>query len=307
MSDQPNVVVVTGGLGGVGRWVVDRFANDGFEVICIDHRTPRESVENVRFFAADLTNASEALELLDAVDPDAVVHLAAIPDPTEHAGTRVFENNVLTAYNVLFAAGRLGARISWASSESAYGFPFSPSLLLPDYLPIDETHPMRPEDPYGVSKVVGESVAEMVARRFGVQIASIRPSWVQYPGTCQTRDVRESVDIDRIDPGTAIAGSGNFWSYIDVRDVADMFVRSVQTGFDGHKPFLCHADENYMGVETGRLFEALCDGAPPQPCKLTGEESAFTTAKATEELGWEPKHSWRDSESASLDGPSFAR
>lgn len=307
MTERPNVVAVTGGLGGVGRWVVDRLARDDHDVVCIDRRTPREGVEGVEFFAADLADAGEARDLLHAVDPDAVVHLAAIPDPTSHAGTRVFSNNVLSTYNVLSAAGEVDARIAWASSESAYGFPFAESLVLPDYLPIDEAHPMRPEDPYGVSKVAGEAVAAAVARRHGVQVASIRPSWVQIPGDYRLRGARESVDVDEIAPGRRVDGVGNFWSYVDARDLADLFVRAIRTPFDGHEAYHGHAADNYLGVDTERLFAALCGGEVPEAFDVDGEESAFTTAKAAADLGWEPRHSWRDAEaeSGTVDGPSF--
>ncbi|MWG33475.1 NAD-dependent epimerase/dehydratase family protein [Halomarina oriensis] len=303
MSDQSDVVAVTGGLGGVGRWVVDRFARDGDEVVCIDRHTPTEAAGNVRFFAADLTDAGETFDLLADVDPDAVVHIAAIPDPTEHAGVRVFENNTLSTYNVLTAAGRVGARVSWASSESAYGFPFSGELLLPEYLPIDESHPMRPEDPYGTSKEAGEAVAKAVTRKYGVQVASIRPSWVQYPGEYLAATNR--VDIDDVEPGTKVPGAGNFWSYVDVRDLADLFVRSVRTTVDGHEAYHGHAADNYVGVETERLFEAVTGGDLPTPCDLSGEESAFSIEKAAAELGWTPEHSWREAEDESVEGPSF--
>jgi UDP-glucose 4-epimerase len=308
MSTEPNVIAVTGGLGGVGSWVVDRFAGDGHDVVCIDQRTPHEgadSAENVEFFAADLADAGETSDLLHAVDPDAVVHLAAIPDPTSHAGTRVFSNNVLSTYNVLFAAGRLGADIAWTSSESAYGFPFSEELMRPDYVPIDESHPMRPEDPYGVSKVAGESVAEMVARRFGVSVASIRPSWVQYPGVYAASDVRRGLAVGELEPGTKPPGSGNFWSYVDVRDLVDLLCGAVETDLDGHEPYLCHAAENYVGVETERLLTAIGIGSASGASSLSGEECAFTTEKAFDDLGWEPEHTWRTAESESVEGPSF--
>jgi nucleoside-diphosphate-sugar epimerase len=305
MSEQPTRIAVTGGLGGVGSWVVDRLASDGHEVLSIDMHTPNQDVENVRFFSADLTDAGETFDILHAFDPDAVIHLAGIPSPTAHAGSRVFSNNVLSTYTVLFAAGRLGADIAWTSSESAYGFPFSESLLLPDYLPIDESHPMRPEDPYGVSKVAGESVAEMVTRRFGVQIASVRPSWVQYPGDYEASAIRQQLDVDDIETGTKPPGSGNFWSYIDVRDLTELLVQAVDADFDGHEPYLCHAAENYMGVETGRLIEAVRDGTTPHSSRLSGEACAFTTEKAFDELGWKPEHTWREAESESVAGPSF--
>jgi nucleoside-diphosphate-sugar epimerase len=308
MRGTQDTVVVTGALGGAGRWVVDRLADTDTDVLAIDQRLPESGgPENVDFRAADLTDRGETFDLLDATNPDAVVHLAAIPDPLNHAGSRVFENNVLSTYNVLDIAGRVGADVTWTSSESAYGFPFATSVLAPEYLPIDESHPMRPEDPYGTSKVLGETVADMIVRRDGVSVTSVRPSWIQYPGSYVARDLAEQFDLAALaaDPVGAVGGgTGNFWSYVDVRDVADMIVETLDADLDGHEAFHCHAADNYLGVPTTALFEALL-GDVPDHCDLDGEASAFSMAKAESELDWSPSHTWRSAADESVDGPTF--
>ena len=308
VTTEPSSIVVTGALGGAGRWIVDRLLTDGYDVVGLDQRLPADGgPAGAEFFEVDLTDPGETAELVAAADPDAVVHLAAIPDPTSHAGSRVFTNNILSAYNVLEAAGRTGADVVWASSESAYGFPFAESVLAPEYLPIDEEHPLRPEDPYGTSKEAGEAVAAATARRHGVSVVSIRPSWVQYPGEYQTEGNRKRFDLDELadlpEGVSPRGGAGNFWSYIDVRDFASMIVAALETDIAGHEVYLCHAAENYLGIETDRLFEALFDEAPPSD--LEGEESAFTTAKAERELGWEAEHTWREAADADVEGPEF--
>ncbi|WP_435180534.1 NAD-dependent epimerase/dehydratase family protein [Halorussus sp. AFM4] len=309
MTANGDSVVVTGALGGAGRWVVDRLVDGGYDVVGLDRRLPEGDVPaGADFFAVDLTDGGETAELVADAAPDAVVHLAAIPDPLNHAGSRVFENNVLSTYAVLDAAGRAGARVVWASSESAYGFPFADSVLEPEYLPIDEAHPLRPEDPYGASKVAGEAVAAMVARRDGVPVASIRPSWIQYPGRYRVADVRAAFDLDDLadapDGAPDAEGVGNFWSYVDVRDFAGMVKAALRADLDGHEPYLCHAPENYLGVETARLFEALYDDGPDASA-LEGEASAFTTAKAERDLSWSAEHDWRTAEDEAVDGPEF--
>lgn len=309
MTSESKSVVVTGAVGGAGRWTVDRLLADGHAVVGLDRRLPPEGgPDGANFFEVDLTDQGETTELVTEFDPDAVVHLAAIPDPTNHAGARVFANNVLSTYNVLDAAGRTGARVVWASSESAYGFPFADGLLVPDYFPIDEDHPLRPEDPYGVSKVAGEAVAEMTTRRYGVSVVSIRPSWVQYPGEYEAMGNREGFDLEELaalpSGVSAHGGGGNFWSYIDVRDFASMCSAALDADVDGHEAYLCHAAENYLGMETARLLEALYDDAPPYD--VAGDASAFTTAKAERHFGWTPEHTWREAADETVDGPDFA-
>lgn len=276
--------IVTGGLGHAGKWVVDRLARDGWRVICVDLTHPGYQAaerEGITFRAADLTERAEALDLVAEFDPDAVVHFAAYPSPTRHADGRVFETNAMSTYHTLVAAGRADARVVWASSESTYGFPFARERTLPDYLPIDESHPLRPEDPYGTSKVVGEEVGKMVARRYDVPVASIRPSWIQEPGRYHCREGRDPSD-----------GAGNFWSYIDARDVAEIVAAALESPLEGHEAFLAVADENYLDRPTVDAIEGYF-GDLPEECSLEGEESAFSTEKARDLLGWEPKHDWR--------------
>ncbi|WP_200530323.1 NAD(P)-dependent oxidoreductase [Halorubrum sp. LN27] len=296
-------ILVTGSCGGVGSWTVDHFADAGHEVVGVDRRTPPGTRENAAFKAADLTDYGETRQLVEAADPDAVVHLAAIPDPESHAGSRVFENNVVSTYNVLDAAGAVGARIAWASSESLYGTVFAEDDWLPDALPIDEATPTEPEDPYGLSKVVGEEVAARVARRYGVSAVSLRASWVTYPGSGETRTAREAFDPETAEP------SGNCWSYVDVRDLVAAVEAAIapdapEPPIEGHEAVLVVAAENFLGRDTAAAIEAV-RGELPDDCDLAGDESVFDCSKAKRLLGWEPAHSWREAEDADITGPSF--
>ncbi|TKX82895.1 NAD-dependent epimerase/dehydratase family protein, partial [Halorubrum sp. SS5] len=80
------------------------------------------------------------------------------------------------------AAGRADAPVVQASSDGAYGFFFADPTPIPDELPVTEAHPLRPEDPYGLSKVTAEAAAGAAARRHDISAVSVRPSWIQYPG-----------------------------------------------------------------------------------------------------------------------------
>jgi nucleoside-diphosphate-sugar epimerase len=286
-----DTVLVTGSAGGVGAWTVDALADAGRAVVAVDRRTPSpdERRDDVDYRAADLTDYGETRQLVEAAAPDAVVHLAAIPDPEDHAGSRVFANNVESAYNVFDAAGAAGARIAWASSESCYGTVFADEHWLPDRLPIDEETPAEPADPYGLSKVVGEEVAASAARRHGVRAVSLRLSWVTYPGDDRRREAREAFD-----PATA-APSGNCWSYVDVRDVVAAIEAAIDpdAAVEGHEAVLIVAAENFLGRDTAATVAAVGGDRPPE-CDLDGDESAFDCSKAKRLLGWEPAHSWRE-------------
>lgn len=303
--------IVTGGLGGAASWIVDSLAEDGWMVRCIDLETPGPEAgpETVDFRAADLTDQGTAWELVSEFDPDVVVHFAAYPNPLNHAGAQVYENNTLSTYNVLTAAGNSGADVVWASSETVYGTVFADPSFLPDYFPIDVDHPLRPEDPYGTSKVTGEEITKMVTRRYGVSVTSIRPSWINYPGRYQTATIREHFDLETADfrdhfGVTGHNAAGNFFSYVDIRDVVSQVERAIEVEIDGHERFMAVAADNYLDVDTLDAVEA-CYGALPEQCDIAGDESAISHRRAAEVLDWSPSHSWRDAETDSVEGPSF--
>ena len=204
-------IVVTGGRGETGRWMVDRLARD-HAVTCLDYEHPGPAGHaDIDYRGLDLTDAGSVFDVLTDLAPDAVVHWAAIPVADTHPGVDVYRNNTLAAYNVLTAAGRVGADIVQASSDGAYGFFFADETPVPDELPVTEEHALRPEDPYGLSKVVTEETGKTVARRDGISVASVRPSWIQIPGEYPCRDESYVADL--------AAGAGNYWSYVDVPDV----------------------------------------------------------------------------------------
>jgi len=276
-------IVVTGGCGATGSWIVDRLA-DSHEITCLDREAPTDPRSDIDYRTVDLTDAGAVFDIVTEVDPDAVVHWAAIPVAGSHAGVDLYRNNTITAHNVLTAAGRVGADVVQASSDGAYGFFFAAETPVPDELPITESHALRPEDPYGLSKVVTEEIAKTVARREGISVASLRPSWIQLPEEYPCRDPAYVDDLS--------AGAGNYWSYVDVRDVVDLVEAALAADVEGHEAFNCVGPDNALGRPLDELIDDY-HGSLPDDCAVSGEAAAYSTAKATRLLGWEPTRSWK--------------
>ena len=291
-------VLVTGATGGAGSWIVEALAASGIDVVGVDLERPPRRRDGVTFLEVDLTNQGETWEVIHEYEPDAVVHFAAIPRVGLTSGTKTFRTNVESAYHVFDAAGQVGADIVSASSNCIYGTVFAAESWLPDYLPLDEAHPLRPEDPYGASKLVGEEVGAMAARKHDITVTSIRSCWITYPGEQKTTHLRETFE-----PETA-AGSGHFWSYVDIRDVVSMVRRALERTEPGHEAYLAAAPNNFLDRPTAEVIEAAYGDLPPV-CALEGDQSAFSTAKAREDLGWQPEHTWEEAELESIDGPAF--
>lgn len=292
-------VLVTGALGTFGRWVVEELAGD-YELVGLDLREPEESpYETVEYFAADVTEQGPVWELCLDIDPDVVVHLAAVPGAGHRAGGETFLHNVASTYHVLTAAGEVGADVVWSSSEATYGVTYRDVARPLASLPIDEIHPQRPEDAYGTSKLVGELIAERTVRHYGVSVASLQPSWIQVPGAYETTAVRDSFDLTDPTP------SGSLWSYVDVRDAASMVRCALETELAGHERYLAVAEDNYIDAPTDRAIEAAWGDLAPD-WESSGDESPFSSSKARRELGWEPAHSWREAETERVDGPAVS-
>src|SRR6266516_112638 len=144
-------VLVTGAKCKVGTAVVSSLMEAGHEIRAtdlargfFDRPLPGEPPEYVQ---ADLTGAGDAFAVVRGAE--AVVHTAAIPEPTHNPPHVVFGNNLMATFNVLEAAVRFGvSRFVYLSSETVPGFFFPERSFLPDYIPIDEEHPVRPQDPY---------------------------------------------------------------------------------------------------------------------------------------------------------------
>ena len=291
-------LLVTGALGTLGRWTIDDLA-DEYEIVGIDRREPERSpYETVEYLAADVTEQGPIFELCLDVDPDAVVHLAAVPGAGHRAGGETFIHNVESTYNVFAAAGAVDADIVWSSSEATYGVTYREEARRLESLPVNETHPQRPEDAYGTSKQIGELIAERTVRRDDVSVASLQPSWIQVPGAYETAAVRNDFDIADPTP------SGSLWSYVDVRDVARLIRLTLDADIPGHERYLAVAEDNYVDVPTDEAIRAAWGDLAPE-WESDGDEAAFSSAKARRELGWEPIHSWREAETATVETPAI--
>ena len=281
-------VLVTGARGKVGTATTKALLEAGHEVTCTDVQRgvfERPALGEPPYLQADLTSPGDAFAAVRGMD--AVVHAAAIPDPTHNPPATVFQNNLMATFNVVEAAVRFSvSRLVNISSETVPGFFFPERPFLPDYVPVDEDHPLRPQDPYALSKYFGELLMDAAVRRSDLRCISIRPCWVQHEGNYE-RNLGPQVR----DPAVL---SPNFWSYIDVYDLADAIVLAVEATLPGHEVFYIASPDNVGG----RPFAAMVRkyyGDKLEIRPLAREDaSGISSAKAMRMLGYAPKRSWRD-------------
>jgi UDP-glucose 4-epimerase len=284
-------LLITGSGGKVGRATVAAALAAGHKVTAVDLQRAsfdRPEPGAPRYVQADLTDAGAAFALLARTRFDAVIHAAAIPEPTGNPPHVVFHNNLMGTFNLLEAAVRFGVpRFVHVSSETVPGFFFPERPYLPDYLPIDEEHPVAPQDPYALAKSFGEQLMDAAVARSDIKAISIRPSWVQNDDNYEW-----NLGPQLRDPDVLPAG---YWAYIDAEDLADALLLAAASDLPAHEVFYIASPDVAATEDLPALLarHGLTDRIPLRDLDRP-DASSISIAKARRLLGFDPQRSWRD-------------
>jgi nucleoside-diphosphate-sugar epimerase len=148
-------IIVTGASGFIGKTLVSSLRKQNIDVLCLDFLS-----------GTDLTMSDSILQI--DKNYNIVVHLAAksyVPESFENPRS-FYYNNLVSTMNLLEYCRLNGASMIFFSSY-LYGNP--------DYLPIDENHPLKPHNPYAQTKLIGENLCRAYERDFDVPITILRP------------------------------------------------------------------------------------------------------------------------------------
>ena len=289
-------VFFTGGAGKAGRHAIAHLTEQGHQVTNIDlARLNHPGVPDLRVdltdghqvFNAMASHASGAeLEPGQGPQPyDAVVHFAAIPSMFLTADSETYRVNVLSTFNVLDAATKLGIRkIVIASSETTYGVCFADGVVQPLYIPVDEEHPTVPGDSYAMSKVCNEATARSFQQRSKADIYGLRINNVIEPHEYET------LFPDFIaDPAQR---RRNIFAYIDARDLGQIVDLCLKKDGLGYQVFNASNDDHSVAETTADLAARFYEGVPMR--RGMGEhETFYSNAKIKQMLGFSERHNWR--------------
>ena len=259
----------------------------GYQVTSVDKYSSRGVWTKI----VDCEDMGQLVSLMR--EHDAVVHLAAIPSPNSHPAEIVFRNNVISAYNVLEAATILGIRkVVMASSISALGTAFAIRHFNPLVVPIDEGHALLSQDAYGLSKMVGEMVADGFVRRVpDLSLVSLRFGLV----------VDEATRNDFLRPTSQRANLNDalasiFWTYTEVRDVASSCRLALESGLVGHEAFFINAPQILVDTPIEELLAQYYPGDYPVAAHIRGSACPVECGKAERLLGWKANYHWEGHE-----------
>jgi len=289
-------VLVTGGAGFIGRWVVRELLSRGHEVVAYDNlssgglRNIEEFRRNkrFRFVRGDLLDAKKLKGIFK--DVEACIHLAAqinvqrsIDRPEE-----TFRVNVEGTFNVLEECRRRDAKLELVGTCLVYD--------TSDGRPIGEDHPLRPASPYAGSKLAGEELALSYHEAYGLPVVVTRP--FNTYGPFQRSDSEGgvvSIFIERKLRGEPLLVYGDGKQTRDllyVEDCADFIVRSLMS-----KRTIGEVINAGTGrdVEINRLALMICRDrrmikhVPHPHPQAEIRKLVCDYSKARRLLGWEPK------------------
>jgi UDP-glucose 4-epimerase len=286
--------VVTGGSGRLGASVIRALQDAGHDVLSVDRQT-REDLP-VRQIVHDLGDKDATRELFQELRPYGVVHLAAISVPFSAPDPVIFATNTGLAYNVIEATIAAAAtQLLVASSPTVVGYG-SPHGWTPQYLPLDEEHPIEPWNGYAASKEAVERLIAMTVRTHGqtLDVGLFRPCFVIAPEewdgapTQQGHTVRERLE----DPALSAVA---LFNYVDARDAGEFVVAWTERAHavpNGSCFFVGAPDALAVGPMSTLLPQHV-PNIGSKASRLTGTQPVFSSGRAEELLDWRARRSWR--------------
>jgi nucleoside-diphosphate-sugar epimerase len=272
-------IAITGAKGLVGRAVVKHCAEKGYHTVQIDRHVEHDNAPNSEHRAADTAADYDAV-VAAFQGCDAVIHLAAIPNPVNRKDSDVHSNNVNSAFNGFRAAGELGIkRFCYASSVNAIGLVYSNQPRVFTHFPIDEEYTPNPTDSYALAKLEGELQAKAFVSWFpGMKIACMRIHEV---------GKRDEVRKHHADDWEG-AGVDQLWGWVHPEATARACVAALEQSdnYEGMEIFNIHAPTTAQDTPS---LELAKNYYPYVPIKgdLSDNKGFWSTKKANAILGWE--------------------
>lgn len=306
-------VLITGVSGFVGGYFVHHLANhdNSMEIFGISRSKPSwdfvhvnpELLENHHFYLADLNNIPKLKGIIQKIQPDYILHLAAQSSVAESWVSPVdsFMNNTNIFLNIIDTV-RLndnGARVLSVGSSEQYG------IVAEADLPLKEESPQHPANPYAVARVAQEQLARIYAEGYGIDICCTRSFNHCGPGQNErfvvSGIVKQFVLISNgmQEPVIHIGNGSIIRDFVDVRDVVNAYALLLMNGKRGDVYNICSG--------TGRTIRSIVQDLSEIlkiPVKISEEQSHIrpvdnprivgSNEKMRKEFGWQPSVRFED-------------
>lgn len=305
-------VLVNGILGFIGSHLAEKLVDGGYQVYGVVRRVANRSLEvikeilkDVTLITGDITDYASIRNALKTVDPDIVIHLAALT-PVRDSFERPFEYqqaNLLGTMNVAHAILELPdpqtRKLIAASTAEVYG--------LQEREPLKESLALRPTSPYAVSKAAADLYLQMMFHTYNLNGTILRPTNT-YGRKFDTSFMMEYLIIHMLKEEKVYVGAPNSvrdYMYVDdhinayllaIRnDRVNGQVYNVGTGVGTSNKELAEMIAEKIGYDERRIvFGSYPPGYPYRPLISDQPFIVLDSTKIKKELNWAPKVSLKD-------------
>jgi len=276
-------ILITGAAGLIGKEVTKGLVAAGHDVVATD--LVKDDLSPAQKFVVGDLVSGDFISHLD-FHCDAIVHLGSIPRPGIDSDEKVLHNNVMGTYHMFAnAVENKVPLIIYASSLSIYGFAWSGPWTSPEYVPVDEKHPLVHFESYALSKEVNERSADMWANRSETAFVGLR-----FPHTHTHSVFAEMAQQMREgDKGILEQGAKIFWAYLDLRDAVQGILTVLEKGAKGSKTYNFAAPDTYAHKPTSEMmaeFHPTSEVVSP----LSGYDSIIDCSEWLSEYGYQPQY-----------------
>jgi UDP-glucose 4-epimerase len=315
-------ILVVGGAGYIGSHMVKKLTREGFHPIVVDDLSEgrREAVLNAPLHVIDIGNTKELEAVFRENSIEAVMHFASFIQVGESVGNpgKYYRNNVSNTLSLLDTMIKFEVKkFIFSSTAAIFG--------TPQYVPIDESHPKMPINPYGRSKLFVEQLLNDYETAFDLRSVCLRyfnaagadPDGEL--GECHVPETHLIPLILQVASGRkdAITVYGNDYDtpdgtcirdYIHVEDLCDAHLLALQSLMEGGRSQSFNLGNN-NGYSVREVIAAVEEVTSRKIAVILGERRAGDPPRlvansrfAKEELNWKPrfekleeiiKHAWK--------------
>ena len=304
-------ILVAGGAGYIGSHMVKDLVEHGQEVVVADNLSTghRDAINpKAKFYEGDIRDRKFLVKIFDNENIEAVVHVAAFSIVPESMSKplKYFDNNTGGMITLLEAMRDHNIKyIVFSSTAATYG--------VPEHMPIKETDPQNPINPYGLSKLMMEKMMHWADKAYGIKFVALRyfnvagaapdgtigedhgPETHLVPIILQVaQGKRDELSIFGDDYNTP--DGTNVRDYVHVMDLADAHILAIKYLEAGNE-----SNAFNLGSSTGFSNKQMLEAArevtgEPIPAKIAprrpGDPDSLVAAsdKARNVLGWDPKY-----------------
>ncbi len=305
-------ILITGSNGFVGRHVVDYFLkNTSYQIHCLDIAAsdmPKE--DRIQFIEADLLSSEKIRDIIRDKRPRKIIHLAGLTSVSQSVKKPydTFQTNVMSWLNLIEAVRleNLTPRILFISSGEVYGLPDHDNIMRL------ETHPVKPETPYAVSKAACELLARQYFITYGQKIIIARSFNHSGPGQSDSFVLsgfaRRLMEVKLLNSEPVIY-TGNIEverDFLDVRDVAHAYSMLIENGKPGEAYNVCSGGAlslRWMLEELIRMSDVKVEVRMDMNLARKYDMPLLVGSndKINVDIGWKPQIAFKDTLQSLLD------